>query len=76
MLSAADIDFMMRRGTLKMFYRITNKEKIARGIIFILSANEKTNFTKTRNVKIAFLLLPLLSGFDLFMNSLKLWLPS
>ena len=72
MLSAADIDFMMRRGTLKTFYRITNKEKIARGIIFVLSANEKTNFTKTRNVKIAFLLLPLLSGFDLFMNSLKL----
>ena len=70
MLSAADIDFMMRRG--KTFYRITNKEKIARGIIFVLSANEKTNFTKTRNVKIAFLLLPLLSGFDLFMNSLKL----
>ena len=76
MLSAADIDFMMRRGTLKTFYRITNKEKIAREIIFVLSANEKTNFTKTRNVKIAFLLLPLLSGFDLFMNSLKLWLPS
>ena len=72
MLSAADIDFMMMRGTLKTFYRITNKEKIARGIIFVLSANEKTNFTKTRNVKIAFLLLPLLSGFDLFMNSLKL----
>ena len=61
-----------------MFYRTTNKEKSASRIIltltssFDLSANEKNELVKNRNVRIKFLLLPLLPGFDSFLNSLKL----
>ena len=37
----------------------------------VLSANEKNKLVKNRNIKIAFLSLPLLPGFDLFLNSLN-----
>ena len=58
-----------------IFYRITSKEKkIASGIILILAScfcfisKRKKELAKNRNTKIVFLLLPLLSGFYLFIN--------
>ena len=53
MWSATNTDVIIRCGTLKMFYRTSNKEKIGSGIIltltnFVLSANEKMNLSETK----------------------------
>ena len=73
---------MMMCRALKMFHRILTKKKIASEIILILTSGfcfiskRKNKPVKNRNIKIVFLLLPLLPGFDLFISSLRLRLPS
>ena len=66
----------------RCFTELPIKKKIASGIILTLTSGFcfiskwKNELVKNRNIKIAFFLPPLLPGFDLFISSLRLRLPS